>query len=168
MTKYVYIAVILLSLTQCTGQTNKVDNKKNIEDTYKKNISDSTLATGWYYICDTANGFKRELDKTVESYFIDPRPIVTKQNFIKLEIFDTDFKGQYKDYTGLKMMLDEDGTKEWSNATEKAMYKKLALIIDNKLINAPEVNAQITSGKTLLNRTEYSKQEIEAFKKKIE
>jgi preprotein translocase subunit SecD len=167
MKRYFYLAIVLFSLAQCSGQTDKIDNNTNIEDTYNKNISDSILATGWYYISDTATAFKRQLDKTNEYYFIAPRPIVTKQNFIKIEIFDTDFKGQYKDYTGLKIILDEAGTLEWSIATIKAINKRLALIIDNKLVNAPKVNMQITNGTTSLNRTEYSKEEIEAFKKII-
>jgi preprotein translocase subunit SecD len=169
MRKASIILLSILTLTNCSSdaQINSVDQDKIIEMTFQTNIKDSTLATGWYYIIETDNGFKRQLDKATEFYFIDPKPIVTKENFKNLEIFETDFGGAYEDYIGLKIMLDKFGTERWAEATEKSIGGRLALIIDGKLVNAPNVNAQITSGMTSLNRTEYSRKELEDFEKQI-
>ena len=62
------------------------------------------------------------------------------------------------------MRLNETGTKAWSVATEKSVGRKLAFILDNRLLHAPSVNSQITGGVTALNRNEYSKAELENFK----
>jgi preprotein translocase subunit SecD len=146
----------------------QADLKSNIDSVYSQILKDSILVTGWYYIIDTDNGFKRQLDKSLEFYFIDPKPIVVKDNFIHTEIYKTDFKGSYPDYTGLTIRLDKIGTDSWAIATEKAISKRLALIINNKLVNAPKVNSQITVGVTALNRSEYNEREIEEFKKQID
>ncbi|MFB6344024.1 hypothetical protein ACE1ET_20055 [Saccharicrinis sp. FJH62] len=44
-------------------------------------MADSVLATGWYYLSDTEPGFKMNLDKTEEIYFVDPKPILVKEHF---------------------------------------------------------------------------------------
>lgn len=62
------------------------------------------------------------------------------------------------------MRLDETGTKAWSIATKKAVGRKLAFILDNRLLHAPAVNSQIIGGVTALNRSDYSKAELEDFK----
>ena len=169
MKKASIILLAILTLTNCSSdaQINSVDQDKIIETTFQTNIKDSTLATCWYYIIETNNGFKIQLDKATEFYFIDPRPIVTKENFKELEIFETDFGGTYEDYIGLKIKLDRIGGERWAEATEKSKGGRLALIINGKLVNAPVVNAQITGGMTSLNRTEYSRQELEVFEKQI-
>lgn len=164
------IFCLMISLTNSNGQiTPKQDDLKvKMDSLYSQILKDSILVTGWYYIIDTENGFKRQLDKSDETYYIDPRPIVIKDNFSKTEIYETDFKGAYTDYVGLTIRLDETGSDSWAIATERAINKRLALIINNKLVNAPQVNAQITSGLTALNRVEYSKMEIEKFKNLID
>ena len=156
-------------MINCNGQntSKQTDFKTKIDSVYSNILEDSTLVTGWYYINDTKKGFERKLDKSNQSYFIDPKPIVIKDNFISIEIFKSHFKG-YPDYIGLKIMLDEYGTNAWSIATENAIHRRLALIINNKLVHAPLVNAQIPNGMTVLNRTEYSKKDIEKFKLMID
>ena len=141
---------LLIIFSSCNGQENvrQTDSKINIDSVYSQILKDSVLVTGWYYILDSGNGFKRQLDKSHEIYVIDPKPIVTKANFIKIEIFETDFNGAYPDYIGLMIMLDQDGINAWTFATRKSIHKKLALIINNKLIYTPIVNAEITNGMT--------------------
>jgi hypothetical protein len=46
--------------------------------------------------------------------------------------------------------------------------KKLAFILDNRLLQVATVNSQITGGITALNRRDYSRQELENFKIIIE
>ena len=161
---------ILISTASCSSRHRKSDEIKYVdsESIYEQNIQDSTLATGWYYILETENGFKRQLDKTEEFYFIDPKPILVKEHFDKLEIFETNFHGQYENYVGLSIQIHKNYKDLWANATEKSMYKRLGLVINNKLVNAPMVNARIENGMSSLNRIEYSRDELENFKKQIE
>jgi preprotein translocase subunit SecD len=138
------------------------DPEHRIKGVPQTTTFDSFLYTGWYYIVDTSD-CKRKLDKTSEFYFIDPAPITTVKNIMELKMYKA------KDgYFGLSMRLDETGTKAWSIATEKAVGRKLAFILDNRLLHAPTVNLQIEGGVTALNRSDYSKAELENFKTMIE
>jgi preprotein translocase subunit SecD len=128
---------------------------------------DSTiLFTGWYYIVDNNNGFKRQLEKSTDTFYIDPKVIVVAKNFTTLEIYESNAVGQK--YVGLLMRLDKMGTQKWSVATEKAIGKKLAFILDNRLLHVAKVNSQITAGVATLNRDDYSKAELEKIKIIIE
>jgi preprotein translocase subunit SecD len=166
---YVTILSALISTSSCNRQ-RKPDKIKLIDlnSVYEKNIADYVLATGWYNLSDTEPGFKRKLDKSEEIYFVDPKPILVKEHFDKVEIFETDFQGQYDDYIGLSIKINKQYVDLWAEATGKSIGKRLGLIIDNKLVNAPQVNARIEGGITALNRGVYTPKELEEFKKLIE
>jgi len=127
---------------------------------------DSFLKTGWYYISERESNYKRQLDKTSEFYFIDPNVIVPVEQFDKLEL--TESKCDNKKYPMIIIRFDSKGTDNWSIATEKSIGGKLALIINDKLVIAPKVNAQITAGVSAISRSDYSKQDIEEIYKTIE
>lgn len=163
------IFVFLIAFSSCNGQRKTVDKvtNVNIDSVYNQILKDSLLVSGWYYIIETNNGFKRQLDKSEEFYFVDPRPILVKEHFDKIELFETDFKGQYPDYIGLEIRINKEYVNLWAIATEKSIGKRLGLIIDNKLVNAPQVNAKIEGGMTALNRDVYSREELEKFKTRL-
>ncbi len=157
------------NMVSCNGQMKSDDTKQiDLESVYKQNIKDSILATGWYYIMDSNNGFERQLDKTDEIYFIDPKPILVKAYFDKIEISEVKPQGQYEGYLGLSIRINKKYSNIWAEATEKSIGKRLGLIIDNKLVNAPLVNAKIEEGMSSLNRGIYDKGELESFKKQLE
>lgn len=168
--------LFLLAASSCNSSANEhsiagdrllADPEHHIKDSPEITRHDSTiLYTGWYYIVDIDNGFKRQLDKSTDTFFIDPKPIVTAKNFTKFEIYESNAGGQK--YIGLTIRLDEKGTENWSIATEKAIGKQLAFILDNRLLHVPKVNSQITAGVTALNRADYSRAELENFKTIIE
>lgn len=164
----------ILLLTACTDSHNQKkvsdrlleDPEHHIKDNPQINKHDSTiLYTGWYYVVDTNNGFKRTLDKKSETYFIDRNPIVTVNNFTELEVYETNGTNKY---LGLSIRFDQKGTESWAIATEKSIGKKLAFILDNQLLQVAEVNSQITGGVSAINRGDYSKTELENFKTIIE
>jgi preprotein translocase subunit SecD len=132
---YVTILTTLISANSCKGQV-KPDKTKHIDlnSVFEKNVADSVLATGWYFISDTEAGFKIQLDKSDKIYFVDPRPILVKEQFDKIEIFETDFQGQYDDYIGLSIHINKKYVDLWADATGKSTGKRLGLIIDNKLV----------------------------------
>lgn len=130
------------------------------------NEKESALKTGWYYISDSETNYKRQLDKTSEFYFIDPNVIVPLEQFDKLEL--TESKYENEKYPMIIIRFDSKGTDNWSIATEKSIGGKLALIINDKLVIAPKVNAQITAGVSAINRSDYSQQDIDEIFKTIE
>lgn len=153
----------LILLTVCSGNNTLAQiSERLLEEPHDSTI----LYTGWYNIVDTNNGIKRQLDKSTDTFFIDPNPIVTVANIKTSEIYESNTGGQK--FVGLTMHLDETGTESWSVATEKAIGKQLAFILDNRLLQVAKVNSQITSGVTALNRGDYSRAELENFKKIIE
>jgi preprotein translocase subunit SecD len=152
---------------QNSGDRLLEDPEHHIKDSPDILKHDSTiLYTGWYYVVDSSNSYKRQLDKSEEAYYLDPKPIVTAKNFTKFEIYESNFKD--KKYLGLTMRLDKEGTESWSNATLRAQGSRLAFILDNRLLQVAMVNSQITGGVTALNRGDYSRQELENFKTIIE
>jgi preprotein translocase subunit SecD len=178
-TMVTFLLTIIFFLASCNDNT--LGDRQKTRDRHLENpehhINDSldilkhdssVLSTGWYYVVDTANGYKRKLDKSEETYYLDPTPIITAKNVTIFEIYESSYNG--KKYYGLSMHLDKDGTERWSYATGKAqvMYLRLAFILDNRLLQVAKVNAQITGGVTALNRGNYSRQELENFKTIIE
>jgi hypothetical protein len=124
-----------------------------------------SLKTGWYYIEDNKNDYLRSLDKSDEKYYINPDQIIIAKHFCKVEVLDVKYNDVANQY--LLIQFDSIGKKAWNIATGKAINKRLALIIDDKLVYVPLVNAQISSGISTLNRGIYSKAELEAFAKRI-
>lgn len=120
---------------------------------------DSTLKTGWYYVSNDDTGYRRQLDKTLEIYSINPNVIVPVDQFKKLEITET--KNDFCKYPVLVISFDSKGTDYWSIATEKSIDGKLALIVNDKLVIAPIVRWQVTSGVSTINRADYTQQDID-------
>jgi preprotein translocase subunit SecD len=132
-----------------------VNNAKHVIEKSAPNF----LKTGWYYISDKKNNYPRQLDQSNEQYYIDPKPIVLASHFSAVKVQE----GNYGSF--ILINFDAYGTAAWSTATGVALNKKLALIIDDKLIFTPQVNAQITSGVSALNRGIYSLGELERLTK---
>lgn len=160
---------ILTLIASCGGERSHNTMLAKLFAVQDQNIADSTLATGWYYISDSKKGFKRQLDKTDIFYFVLPKPVLVKEHFDKMEIYEpNDFKGS-EDYPfGIRIQIHRNYEKQWEYVTGNSNGKRLALIIDNKLVNAPMINARIMGGKSSLNRGVYSKAELESFIKQIE
>lgn len=128
-------------------------------------MEDSTLATGWYHVEDMPNDYYRHLDKSDDkynSYFVAPAPIITRTNIIKTDIYK-DEDGMYS----LVMKFDADGTKAWARATELSIGKTLVFILNDQLVEASIVHAEITGGVAQIKRKEYSEQDLQKFKKLI-
>jgi preprotein translocase subunit SecD len=152
-----YLIVSLLLLTKGFTHVTKVSS----------NRPQNVLKTGWYYVIETKNNYGRRLNKKDDELYIDPTPIVSVKHFKKIDIKD------YKSTPYILIQFDAYGTKAWSAATGKAvkdnLHKtKFALVIDDRLVYTPEVETQITSGVSALNRGDFSKEELEQFAKRIQ
>lgn len=165
--EYLFIVVTLLLFltTSCGTQGKKKDEIRNLslEECYEKNLADSTLMTGWYYVSEVDNGFVRQLDKTDEFYVINPFPILTAEDIIALAVEKNNGDESY-----LSMKFGKAGTELWRVATGKSVGGNLAFIVNDKLISTPYVNFEITAGISAFGRMDYSKEEYEAIKQEME
>lgn len=156
---YVVLFCILASMLNCNGlRKSNID----LEVIHKQNVQNSTLVTGWYHIVAYDNGFKRQLDKSDKIFFINPKPIVVKEHFEKLEILESRF-GEYF----LSIQIGRRYWDLWAEATGSSIGKRLAFVINDKLVHVPTVNSRITGGASALNRSDYSREELEDFIKQI-
>jgi hypothetical protein len=176
-TKVFSFSLILL-LASCT-YNNSNERKENsshrlLEDP-EHHIKDSPdilthdssiLYTGWYYVSESSNGYKRQLNKQNEIYYINPKPILTAKDLTTFEIYESFFNNKKK--LVLSMRLNKDGTEIWSNATLAAQGKKLAFVVDNLLIDVETINSPITHDVTALTGGNYTRAELENFKRIIE
>jgi preprotein translocase subunit SecD len=158
---FLTVFCILTSAVSCSNRQRKSDEIKyvDLELIYKQNVQDSTLATGWYHVLENENGFKRQLDKTEKFYFIDPNPILVKEHFGKVTI---ETNSQRNEFISIRITQKD----LWADATEKSIGQRIGLVIDNKLVNAPMVNARIEGGISSL--WGYDREELENFKKQLE
>jgi hypothetical protein len=154
---FFFVGLIFFSCGITSGQRNEIIS--NVNQIRKQ---DSLLITGWYYLVDSGNGFKRQLDRDSNFYFIDPSPIVTAKDFETLEIYES----VYGDL-GLSMKLNESSIDIWTKATEKSINKRLAFVLNDKLLHVPNVNSVIPNGMTAINRGIYTKKELEEIMEKI-
>lgn len=127
------------------------------EDTLK-------LISGWYYVVESGQGVKRILDGDTSVYWLNPEPIVTAKHIAIFELYKSNFDNSW----GLSMKLDDPGAEEWRMATGKSIGGHVALVVNNKLLYAPKVNAEISGGMTALNRGTYSKSQLKAIMKAIQ
>lgn len=129
--------------------------------TSKASSQDSVLETGLYYVVDDDAKIKRQINKTKEFYFLDPNPIVSKENFIKVKLFK--YKHVKRKEYGLRFRLDEIGIQNLAYATKKLIEtfpSELALIINDTLVSVALVNNQINGGLAELNMLHYTKEEL--------
>jgi preprotein translocase subunit SecD len=159
MIKYFYFAVALISITQGSSQTVIID---------KKNITDSIIKTGWYYIIDADSGYKRQIDKKTEFLFIGPTPIITANNFTEVNILEIQESENHNIF--LTFTLDKDGQYKWTDATGKAVGKRIAFILDNQLLDVHLILGQEnrTWIQTIWDNNKYSRKELEQYKTIIE
>ncbi|MCQ6960290.1 SecDF P1 head subdomain-containing protein [Mucilaginibacter aquariorum] len=134
--------------------------KYNTKHTIASNAK-PVLKTGWYYVADKKNNYQRQQLNNKESYFINPRLIIPVNNFKTLEIRDALEPGASEIF----IQFNERGTNAFRMATGNSINKRLAFIIDDKLIYTAIVNAQISSGLAVING--YSKTELEKFATQI-
>ena len=83
------------SANQKIGDRLLEDPEHHIKDSPDILKHDSTiLYTGWYYVVDTPNGYKRQLDKSDETFYLDPKPIVTAKNVTTFAIYEGNYKNK--------------------------------------------------------------------------
>ena len=63
-------------------------------------------------------------------------------------------KDDFDNFTGrpvVTMQMNEDGAREWANLTKKNIGKPVAIVLDNLVYSAPNVNQEITGGNSQIS-----------------
>ena len=123
----------------------------------------TAFETGCYYVIDNSAGscLKPQPDKSGRSYCLDTKPIVTKADFLGVELNEFILE-QKKEYT-LIIRLNDKGRDEFANATDKYTGKRIAFVIDNRLIMAPVAKTRIDSGVISLDTLHWTYDELKIF-----
>ena len=93
--------------------------------------------------------------------YLHPNPELTEAHLKKVAVWD----GQYDDKT-IVLMFNDDGTARMARVTAENINKRLAFVIDDKIIMAPVIQTQITEGQAVIEGG-YTKQEAEDLAKRL-
>ncbi len=110
---------------------------------------DDNLKTGLFIVdenescIDTSNFIK--INYSDETLCIDNKPILTDANFDSIKVnIDTTSYGI--DYT-LAIKLDSTSAKTFAEVTKSLVGKKIAIIVEGKVVSVPVLRDPITSGR---------------------
>ncbi len=126
-------------------------------------FSPDELITGCYYIVEDNTAIKKSLtwNGTPETYYINPKAIVTVADFEEAKVKEQD--GRYV----LNVKLNERGKKAFAAASKSYKGKKLAFIIAGELVMAPQVYDEIPGGNFDISGN-FEEKELDRFLKVID
>ena len=132
--RFPFFLLISLLIISCAG--NRVRKKPPVPS------SPNELVTGCYYIVEDSTAVKKSLiwKGEPETYYIDPKAIVTVADFEEAKVNE-----QYGQYA-LSVKLNDRGKKAFAAASKRYKGKKLAFIIAGELVMAPVVHDEIPGG----------------------
>ncbi len=125
--------------------------------------SPDELLTGCYYIVEDSTAVKRSLtskDGNTETYYINPKAIVTVADFEEAKVNDED------PLYSLSVTLNERGKNAFAAASKSHKGKKLAFIISGELVMAPQIYDEIPGGSFEISGN-FEKKELNDFLKAI-
>ncbi|MBA5629269.1 SecDF P1 head subdomain-containing protein [Moheibacter lacus] len=107
------------------------------------------METGIYYVKDSRESSTVQLEykdynNLISILNIDTVAVCEQKDFKKINV---DISGYSKNHVTIYIELTQEGTNKFSEATEKSIGKKLAILSNGKIISAPFVNEKITGGK---------------------
>lgn len=127
----------------------------------QKPVNTTKLVTGWYYVTVADSGVTRKLqNNTKQPYALKPTPIVTAQNFSKVDMYEAAVNG-------IRVLIADDSKKKWIDATEKATGGKLGFVINDKLYFVTDIKGKTTSNISLVNLNYLFKKDIVKLVEKV-
>lgn len=133
---------------------------------YGQKKASEVLKTGWYAVSEQKTAYKRQLERSKETFYIDPEVIVPVEQFRNTEIVSGSFGGENNPVLVIRFTLQ--GAERWSEATQKAIGKQMALVVDNRLVSVSKIMLQITTGVSSFSREGYTRKELEAIAGQME
>lgn len=119
--------------------------------------------TGCYFVIDntTESCVRPQPDKSGRSYCLDTKPIVTKVDFRNVEL--NEFMLEQKTEYALIIRLNDKGRDKFAKATDRYTGKRIAFVIDNRLIMAPVAKTRIESGTIRLGTRYWTHDDLKIF-----
>ena len=154
-----FLIIALVPFTQKNFQTKGIS--VSTPGPFQKN----SLVNGWYFASDTPTMYKRKLEKTSNSFYVNPRPIVTAKNFVEMQIVQN--KGEFI----FRIKFNDESIKKWEFATDWSfkMQRPLLFIVKNKIVKAPiAYRGRISDGRIDIALDRYSQSELQKIKASIE
>ena len=122
----------------------------------------SVLPTGYYYVVEKSDS-SVYLIGVEDSLYLDKNPILTISDFKKIKVKGSGYE------THLEIELNKDAQERFRIATSKWIGKKIAFVIDSKIIMAPIVVSEIPNGIVWISGgNRFTKKELADIKKKME
>lgn len=145
------LLVLLMSTLLCKAQKSKITSitTTDIDSVYLRNIADSTLATGWYFIGeDTPTNFTKicPLDELggmlfYDTYYVNPYPIVTASRLKQIWV-----EGENGLFATMGMRFDKVATAAMIEAVKKNKDRKIAFAMADTLYIVGEVMGPDANG----------------------
>jgi hypothetical protein len=157
----VVLLLISLVLVACNKPTYRNERKEKPPRKVRE-AGNTYLETGWYFVVDEGKGFKRVQKDDTLVFYIDPTPIIVTADIAEMNI-DTDQLGR----PSITMKFDEEATKWWADATEMAIGKQIACVIDDEVVIAPRVMGQIPNGLSQIATGQNTEEELREMIKRI-
>jgi preprotein translocase subunit SecD len=144
---------------QKTGSTTL---SKNQESSLPISVK---LPTGIYYVIEESTNTTK-LSNEKDTLYVLNTPIVTVAEFKKIKSKADKYSGGYH----IEITLNEEGKTKFYEASIKSYEKKLAIVVNGKLIMAPIVKSPISTGIFIITLGYYanSKHEVEKIKQQLE
>lgn len=171
--KTLITSILLLFLMGC-----EYSNSRNIHiephidryEAYQLNATKNKLITGWYRLSKEPNDFMRSYHDPYSArdiFYIDPKPIVNITDFYSVDISKQTYQDEGLDVYSLSIELIPESHEIWAEATRNNIREQIAFILDDRLICAPIVTAEIENGMSMIT-TNWTLEEIENVKERLQ
>jgi preprotein translocase subunit SecD len=107
-----------------------------------------TLESGWYYIVkkDQLDLVEKIKINTQDTFYLNPVPVVTVPHFKEVIIYSGMVGNE-----GMQVIMNEEGTKLWADATKLYARNYMGFVIDNELVHVQRIASQNIYGTSTLN-----------------
>ena len=105
------------------------------------------MRTGFYYVGKSPAAIRRTWKG--EQLFIKPKPIVSRENIDSISVFIK--PGCRGPFQGIEMTLDKEGAMKLSGGTRRALRKRIAIVLDNHIVEIGQFQNEISSGKLTID-----------------
>ncbi len=135
MKKLFLLALIFVFLSSCSVLLFKKNDFEQVSNNYKY--------SGLYLMDENGACVKMYNDST-KSFYIDTIPVVSYNEFTKMKKRrDKHFSDKYY----IEATINKTAAQRFTKATKENVGKKIAIIINDKLLSAPVINSEITGRK---------------------
>jgi hypothetical protein len=119
-------------------------------------VQQPKLATGFYYISKSKNSYKRLSNIQIEEVYIDPMPIITLQDVIKIDTVLQESYTKEPPQPIIVLTLNKKAARNWEHATATMKNGYIAEIINDQYISSIREMSKIPSGKAMINMARLS------------